>query len=86
MEKITAAVLVVLMLIVIMAHHEWSESFADRREKARAIFNWFSATPKPTFTKFRKDITDSNVVEYEAVLELKNKNQLTESHIAQAVL
>jgi hypothetical protein len=56
------------------------EKFVTKRDKAAAIYEWFRTNTSPVYSKYKKDLQGSNIVEYEDVLTLfKNRDLTVES-------
>jgi hypothetical protein len=68
-------------LIVLYIHNSTAEGFNTKREKAQAIYNWFSSSTDHKYSNYKADMkSQSNIVEYEDVMSLfKNKNLTVES-------
>jgi len=73
--------LLIVTLVFIWAGSSDPESFATKREKAGAIYNWFAANSRPTYTRYKSEMAGSNVVEYEDVLRLMQDRDLTVASI-----
>ena len=71
--------LVIVLTIIIMYLRR--EGFANKREKAHKIHDWFSNNENHSYAKFRRDLNrESNIVEYEDVKKLfEGKNFTVES-------
>jgi hypothetical protein len=75
--KILAIITITLMLIVVMMLNA-GETFANKHEKATAIYEWFSRTKTPEYSKYKLDLDyKSNVVEYNDILKLFKNHNLT---------
>jgi hypothetical protein len=58
------------------------EGFANKKEKAVAITDWFNRTSDPKYTDYKKAMSgQSNVVEYEDALGLYKNRNLTVTSI-----
>lgn len=69
-------------VILVVALLAWifstGEGFASKREKAAAIFEWFTLNPVPRYTAYKRDLErKSNIVEYAMALQLKKEGGLT---------
>ncbi len=64
---VKTALLVVLVAIVVyyLWTHMSTEDFATKQDKAKAAYEWFKSTDKPTYVEYRKSVPDSDIVEYE---------------------
>lgn len=72
-------------VILILAYRMWSgENFASKEEKADVIMNWFTGGGS-AYAGYKKDISDSDVVEYEAVKRLKESGRLDKKSIMSAI-
>lgn len=77
--------IVVLILIIYYYRGNSSEQFANKREKAEAIYNWFGSND-PIYKNYKRDLNkSSNIVEYEDTLLLKQKNQLSIDNIEKVI-
>ena len=88
MNKASAILLLVLILIIIIyIRYHNGETFATKREKANAIFDWFSKTSNPSYVEYRSTVgRNSNIVEYnQAVHIFKEHANPTVSLIEQAL-
>lgn len=75
--KILAIIAIILMFILLVALNV-GEGFANKHEKASAIYEWFSKTKSPKYSKYKSDLDyKSNVVEYNDVLKLSKNHNLT---------
>jgi hypothetical protein len=74
-------IIVVIVLIFWMYKVYFAEQFANKQEKANAIHSWFAENKNPTYTKYKKDMSDPNVVEYENVLALAQTHKLTVGNV-----
>ena len=71
-------ILLLVALALIIVFSSTREDFANRREKARAIYDWFQRHPKPSYAEYRRDMNlASNIVEYEDALKLFQDRNLT---------
>ena len=78
-------ILATLVLIWWAYKAYFAESFANKQEKAQTLYDWFSSNRNPTYTKFKKDISEPNVVEYETVLGLSQTKKLTVGNVLAAL-
>lgn len=80
--KLQCVIILIIAIIVIYMAFYRSEGFATKQEKATAIYNWFSTTNKPNYTSYRKALNDeSNIIEYDDVMNLFRKKDLTISAV-----
>lgn len=78
--------IIILTLILTLCYMmSKGEEFATRRDKAEYIHEWFAKNPSPTYTEYKKDLADANIVEYEDALKLKQKNMLNVENILQNI-
>ncbi len=69
---LAACIFIILALIYMKIANQ--EMFESRREKAEAISNWFNKNGgKESYVKFRKDLPDVDVVDYEKIKALPSK-------------
>lgn len=79
-------VLLLIFALVIICIYAMPEGFSSRRDKASAIYNWFGANSTPSYANFRRDMGGkSNIVEYEDVLNLLHKRNMTLSSVESVV-
>jgi len=66
------------ILILILIHYINKESFVNKQDKAKNIYDWFrNIRVVPTYTKYKYDMNGaSNIVEYEDALQLFQTNKL----------
>jgi hypothetical protein len=69
--------LTALAILLIAVYFNRSEKFATKQEKAETIYGWFTKNDTPTYTKYKADLPDANIVEYEDSLKLKQKGALS---------
>ena len=69
------------VVLVIFITFNCRETFATRQEKAEVINNWFASNNEPSFTKYKKDMSDANIVEYEDALKLKQNGGLSVGNV-----
>lgn len=75
--KILAIIIITLMFIVVLTFNA-GEAFSSKHEKATAIYEWFSKTKSPKYSKYKSDLDyKSNVVEYNDILRLFKNHNLT---------
>jgi hypothetical protein len=68
----------ILLVTLLIIWYTSREGFANKQEKSAAIVNWFDNNPKPSYTKFRRDLGGkSNIVEYEDALGLRHYGKLS---------
>lgn len=77
--KIILGVILIFFLINFIINRR--DNFATKQEKAETIYGWFANNEKPTYTKYKADLPDANIVEYEDTLKLKQKNKLNLENI-----
>lgn len=75
-------VVLMILIIVMIAVNLYREGFANKREKAFSMYNWFAANSEPTYTQYKRDFKDANIVEYEDILRLKQTGKLTQANVA----
>ena len=60
--------------------------FTDRKLRANAIVSYMNKeTGAPSFTKYKENVSDSDVVEYMTAMDLKKKNMLDTPHLLNAL-
>ena len=75
--KFLAIIIITLMFIVVLML-DVNETFTNKHEKASAIYNWFSKSKSPEYSKYKSDLDyKSNVVEYNDILKLVKNHNLT---------
>lgn len=74
-------VLIILVVYYITCHKHKVEAMVSKPEKARAITEWFNKDGDKTYVKFRRELEDANIVEYEDALRLHKKGRLNPSNI-----
>lgn len=84
--KILAVIILAVIVFIFVCWHYQHEGFANKQEKANAIFTWFNNNPDPTYNSYARDLkNESNIVEYEDVLSLFRQKNLTVSSIAKVL-
>lgn len=79
-------VLVILILTFIFIFMSAREDFSSKREKASRIHEWFSNSPKGTYSDYRGALDGkSNIVEYEDVKKLFDKKDFTVSSVESVI-
>jgi hypothetical protein len=78
-------IIILILLLTLFYTMSKGEEFATRREKAEYIHEWFMKNPSPTYTEYKKDLADANIVEYEDTLKLKQKNRLNVENILENI-
>lgn len=69
-KSIVIATLIVALTIILM-FNKHAEGFANKRDKAKAIWSWFNLTPRPTYEAYRTALGHkSNIVEYDDAVRL----------------
>lgn len=62
------------------------ESFANKTDKAKKYYDWFSHQKTPTYTSYRDEFNqDANIVEYEAVNKLWHNGPFNVGQIIQVI-
>ena len=68
-------------VLIIAIYLNSKEDFATKREKASTIFDWFQSHLNPAYVDYKRDIPDSNVVEYQDVLDISKSANFTVSSV-----
>ena len=77
---------VIIIICIWLYFQPTSEQFASKREKAQVIYDWFN-TNEPKYVNYKQDLAKaSNIVEYEDVFILKQKNKLSVDNIEKMTL
>lgn len=61
------------------------ENYVSKKEKASSINQWWQNTPNPTYKKYKMQVDDSDIVEYNKVRQLKRGGNLSTSAIEQVI-
>lgn len=79
------AVVVIIFIYMYMSRN--IESFATKREKENAIIKWFDKNGKntPTYTRYKQDITGSNVAEYDTALTHFKSGKLSSESLSNII-
>jgi hypothetical protein len=77
-------ILTIVMLILVTCAH-FREGFATGDDKAQAIVQWFTSNPSPSYSKYKSDLAESNIVEYEDALKLRSGGNLTVKSIGRVL-
>lgn len=68
------AICVLAACLLLLIWIDWGEGFANKEDKAKAIYDWFRRNPTPEYSAYRRNLADaSNIVEYEDVRGLVRK-------------
>lgn len=73
-ESTAICILTVLLFAYIFAYRE---SFVSETEKASTIYNWFMSQSDPKYSNYKRDLTGSNVVEFESIVKLQKDGGLS---------
>lgn len=77
--------IVAILIIIIYLEAEF-EGFTTKEQKAEVIYKWFLQNPRPNYNKYKVDLTkQSNIVEYEDILKLKQSGDFTLSKVKEIV-
>jgi len=60
---------IVAAVIILIIYYNVREPFSAQRH-AEGITSWFQSRAAPSYTAYKREIPDSNIVEYESVLKL----------------
>jgi len=71
--------------IILMYWYNAKETFTSQ-ERASGINAWFNSHMNPSYTAYRRDLPDSNIVEYEGALGLYQAGKGTVSNIKKMIL
>ncbi len=74
-----------VIAVVMIYYYAVQESFTSQR-RAESISSWFSNRIAPSYTAYKRDLPDSNVVEYESALKLYQAGNGTTDNIKQMIL
>lgn len=76
----------IIIVVCLLYYLTPVETFSAQRQ-AEKITTWFQNKRVPTYTAYKEDITNSNVVEYERVLALyQNDNEITVDDVKLAIM
>jgi hypothetical protein len=75
---------IVIIILYLVYGYVTAESFATKQEKANTLLEWFKSTDVPTYTAYKKEITGSDIVEYERVRSAV-ANGATANRVAQLI-
>lgn len=79
-------VIIIIVIIVIVALSNRREGFANKREKANKIFEWFKDNPTPKYNNYKSYFGGkSDILEYEDALKLREKNKFNPQNIVNIV-
>jgi hypothetical protein len=78
-------IVLLVIIIVVLAVDLLREKYINKSDKAFALYNWFAANDAPTYTEYKKDFKDANIVEYEDILQMKQRGELTQGNIAKNI-
>ncbi len=68
---------IVIVIVLIALWLPRVEGFRNKKEKARAIYDWFAGRQSFAYTDYKREIQGSNIVEYEDMLRLVHEGRLT---------
>jgi hypothetical protein len=84
-DKLLGILLLFIILCIYLHHTGASEDFSSKREKASAVFGWFSKNSDPQYTDYKRQVPDSNIVDYNEVKKLLQNKDLTLSSVERAL-
>jgi hypothetical protein len=61
------------ILAIIYFLYKSREGFATKENKGKVIYNWFAQNNDPSYTNYKKEVPEPNIVEYEDILNLKQR-------------
>jgi len=87
MDNRYLAIIILATCLLFLLWVDWDEGFANKSDKAQAIYDWFRRNPKPEYAAFRRGLGEgSNIVEYEDVRGLiKKKPNFTVSDVLSVI-
>lgn len=80
--------MLVCIVLVIWAvyHSQKTESFKTKQDKANTIYDWFMRNPVSLYAAYKRDLnSESNIVEYEDIMALRNSGKLTLENVKRFV-
>ena len=67
-------IIIITILLIFLLKDYFKEKYTSKKEKANVIYEWFTRNPDPRYTRYQRDVSDSDIVEYLDVKQ-KGKNQ-----------
>ena len=83
--KLRAILLLTVVVLTLLIIYKPVEPFSTQQSKASTIYNWFTTQKSPSYTEYKRNISGSNIVEYEDVLKLFQDGNLTLSSVAKVL-
>jgi len=82
----TSNMIALLIIIILIAYlRPCEEGFATKKDKAKSIYAWFNNNPNPKYTVYKKEVEQSNIVEYEDILALSQNHKLSLDAVEEAI-
>ncbi len=78
--------LIVVIMIVVLWKIFKAEQFASKQEKSWAIYNWFQQNKNPEFVKYKRELPQSDIVEYDRAYALQQNNKLTQGTVLASLM
>ena len=65
--------IIVAIIIIFVYFYLNRESYTSKREKATTINEWFSGTGDKSYTNYREQVPESDIIDYTSVKNLASK-------------
>ncbi len=79
-------IVIIIVIIIVWCYFNNTEQFATKREKGKAIYDWFQDNKQPNYAQFSREISDVDLVEYESALSLSQRGRLTLDSITRSLI
>lgn len=70
----------IIVVILYFWYKNYYEGFDTKQQKANALIAWWQ-TKRPTYEKYKRDLPNSDIVEYNLGKALKFANKLTNDNL-----
>ncbi len=84
-QLIFAVCTAIAILAVAIYMKQQTEGFASKQEKVDTIYSWWQGNVAPTYSNYKKDITGSDVVEYNKAKQLHTAGQINKEKLSLAL-
>ena len=69
-HQLCVCAIICLILVIIVLKTKHNESFESKVEKVSTILDWWKSNPNPAYRKYKRDISGSDVIEYNKVKKI----------------
>lgn len=84
-QLVFAVCTAIAILAVALYMKQQTEGFTSRQEKVDTIYSWWQGNVEPSYSKYKKEIAGSDVVEYNKAKQLHTAGQINKEKLSHAL-